>query len=287
MIQVQCKTKKIGNFGMQNINFEIPDGYIVGLIGENGAGKTTLLHLILGLYQPDIGEIRMDGKLYHDAEKEIRQKIGTVLQERLFEEERTLQQNADFYGKYYQNYDVELFRQYSKRFGLDVNAKYKRLSKGEELKFQFAYALSHQPKWLILDEPTGNFDPEFRKEFLGLLKEFIADGQHTVILTTHLTDDLDRIADYIIYLEHGNLILCSDIESIRENYRIVSGDAYKVKLFPKEFVVHMEESEFGAKALIHHRRRFSYEGLSVVIPTIEELMYFIAKRSRDVKKSME
>lgn len=277
-VEVLNITKYMDGFYLKEMSMELPKGYIMGLIGANGSGKTTLLHLLLGLYKPTKGNVAIGGKTYDTNEKDIREEIGTVLQERLFEDYRTLQENADYYGKYYKNYDAKLFAEYLERFELDANRKYKGLSKGEELKFQFAFALSHKPKLLLLDEPTGNFDMEFREEFFSVLKTFIADGEHSVILATHLTEDLDRMADYITYLENGKMLFSLDIEEMKERYRIVSGDAYKLKLLPAESVIHMEAGEYGSKALVRHRRRFAYEGLQVNYPTIEELMYYITKR---------
>ena len=278
MLQVANVSKKLGTFQLQDMNFELPAGYIMGLIGPNGSGKTTLLHLLMGLYKADAGEITILGKHYEQDEHAIHEEIGVVLQERLFEDYRTLQENADYYGKYYVNYEAEQMKTYLEAFGLNPNRKYKGLSKGEELKFQFAFALAHKPKLLLLDEPTGNFDPEFREEFLKELKKFIADGEHSIILATHLTEDLDQLADYIVYLEKGEQLLAMDIETLHDTFRMVAGDIYKIRTLPEESVIHMEAGAYGAKALVRHRRRFTYTGLTVTKPTIEELMYFITKR---------
>lgn len=278
MLQVANVGKKLGTFQLQNMNIELPAGYIMGLIGPNGSGKTTLLHLLMGLYKADEGVISIFGKQYEKDEHAIHEEIGVVLQERLFEDYRTLQENADYYGKYYANYETEQMKAYLESFELDPNRKYKGLSKGEELKFQFAFALAHKPKLLLLDEPTGNFDPEFREEFLKELKNFIADGEHSIILATHLTEDLDQLADYIVYLEKGEQLLAMDIETLHDTFRMVAGDAYKIRTLPQESVIHIEDGTYGAKALIRHRRRFTYTGLTVNKPTIEELMYFITKR---------
>lgn len=284
VIRFSDVTKSFSNFSLKNINLTLPKGYIHGLIGPNGAGKTTLLHLILGLYEPSKGETEVLGKNYLTQEKQIKEELGAVLQERLFEDYMTLKENAAFYGKYYANYDENYFLQLIERFELRPEQKYKNLSKGEELKFQFAFTLAHKPKLLILDEPTGNFDPDFREEFLALLKEFVADGEKSVILATHLTQDLDRMADYIIYLEKGNLLLAMDIEELRDTYRIVAGEEYKVNLLPKEAIIYKERGAYGTKALVHHKRRYNYDtSLTVVPPTIEELMYFITKRKNGVE----
>ena len=135
--------------------------------------------------------------------------------------------------------------------------------------------------------PTANFDPEFREQFFEILREYMSDGTKSVILATHLTEDLDRLADYLIYLEDGKQIFAGDIESFREDYRIVSGEAYKIRLLPKERIVHIEENTYGAKALVKHRRHKEYDKeLQVTYPTIEEFMYYFSKQRR-VRKEIE
>lgn len=281
LIELREVSKHLGDFHLNNISLELPEGYIMGLIGPNGAGKTTLLHLILGLYRPEKGEILIDGMSYAKSEREIHEQIGTVLLEELFDAGMTLRENSDYYGSYYKNYDEHALENYLERFSLEPQRKYRALSKGEELKFQLAFALSHAPRLLVLDEPAGSFDPEFRAEFFKVLKEFIADGTKSVIISTHLTEDLDRMADYITYLEKGKCLMSTDIESLRESYRLVTGETYKLKLIPEENIIYMEEGEYGSRALVRHRQRYVYDKEVVaVIPTIEELMYFMTKRRR-------
>ncbi len=281
LIELKEVNKRLGAFSLQEISLQLPEGYIMGLVGPNGAGKTSLLHLLLGLYQPDSGEIIIDGKHYEDSEAEIHELIGTALLEDLFDDALTLWQNAEEYGSYYKHYDAELLKQYLDRFQLERKRRFGELSKGEKLKFQFAFALAHDAKLLVLDEPTGNFDPTFREEFFAVLREFIADGQRSVILSTHLTEDLDRMADYILYLEKGKVLFHGDIETLHDTYRVVIGEKYKIKLLRQEDVIHMEEGQFGTRALIRHHKRNLYDAsLTVTIPTIEELMYFMTKRGQ-------
>lgn len=283
MIKIKGVSKKLENFELKNVNIELPEGYIMGLIGPNGSGKTTLINLILGLYKAEKGEISVFEKNYEEDEKAIHEEIGYVLQERLFEGHLTLEENGNHYGKYYKKYKTERFLELLKQFSLDSKQRYKKLSKGQELKFQFAFAMSHEPKLLILDEPTGNFDPDFRKQFLNMLKDFIADGKHSVLLATHITDDLDRMADYITYLENGKQLFSMDIESIHDTYRLVTGEAYKLRLLPKEDVIYMEEGVYTAKALIKYYARRPYDKeITLTIPTTEEIMYFITKRQKGV-----
>lgn len=280
-IEMQNVKKKLGKFVLQDVSFEIPEGYICGLVGPNGSGKTTLLHLLLGLYQPQEGTVLLDGKSYEEAEEEILNRIGTVLTEELFDRSLTLLQNGREYGRFYRDYEENVLRGYLQRFGLEENRLYRKLSRGEKLKFQFAFALSHNAGLLILDEPTGNFDPEFRQEFFKVLKEFIADGTRSVVLASHLTEDLDKVADYLLYMEKGKVLMNSDMETLRDSYRLVTGEAYKIRLLPEERVIHTEEGKYGTRALVKHTRRSLYDGsLTVAVPNIEELMYFMTKRGK-------
>lgn len=284
MIKLNKVEKLLGNFRLKNITLDIPTGYIIGLIGANGCGKTSLLHIMMGLYQPNEGEVELMGLNYKEQEDQIHDMLGVVLQERLYEDHMTLLENASYFGRFYSKYDEPYFLQLLETYELDPKKKYKYLSKGEELKFQFAFALAHRPKLLLLDEPTGNFDPEFRDDFLKELKEFIADGEHTVILATHLTDDLDRIADYLVYMEKGAILLATDIEDIRSRYRIVAGEDYRMKLIPEQRVIHMEKGDFSTKALVRYRKIDEYDKSYIVSePTIEEFMYYVTKRKKGVE----
>ncbi len=281
VIEVKQMSKRLGMFKLGEMDFELPMGYIIGLVGENGAGKTTLLHLLLGIYRPDAGQVNVLGKAYEESETEIRSQVGFVLQERLFADSDSLIASADAYGAYYENYDRELFLAYLEKFGLDAKKKYKKLSKGEELKFQFAFAMAHDPKLLILDEATGNFDPKFRETFLSMLKDFIKDGDRSVILATHLTQELEQIADYILYIEQGKLLMNYDIETLRSRFRVAVGETYKLRLLPRDKVICMEEGKLTSRALIRYRRHYDYDReLTLAVPSIEQLMYFVTKRER-------
>lgn len=282
MIQLEQVSKRLGAFQLQDISFSLPAGYICGLAGRNGTGKTTLLHLLAGLYQPDSGQVEIFGSRYDTQEKQIHDGLGVVLNEDLMEKHWNLEKNGDYFGKYYSGYQKERLMAYLTRLGLEKSRKFGRLSKGEKLKYQFAFALSCNPKLLLLDEPTANFDVEFRRDFLKLLQEFIADGQKSVVLATHLMEDIDRLADYLIYLEDGRSIFAGQMEDFREQYRIVSGEAYKIKLLDKEDIIAMEQKKYGAKALVRHHGYQHYDAqLAVTLPGMEEFMYFFSMRSKN------
>ena len=282
MLKLNHVSKKFPNFSLQDISFELPKGYIMGLIGENGAGKTTILNHILGLYQPNSGTITIDGMTYREQEKQIKNRLGYVLTDEIFGGELTLVENANMYGKYYENYKQPIFQEYCRRFQLEETKKFKHLSKGEKLKFQFAFALSHQPKLLVLDEPTANFDPDFRKEFLQILTEFVSDGEKSVLLATHITEDLDRIADYITFLHKGKIKFSMDKETLETTYMLVSGLDYKINLINKKEIIYKEEGKYASRALVYYKKRYlENDGLTVEVPSIEDIMYYILKGEKE------
>ena len=285
MIQFDHVEKKLGNFRISDLSFSVPKGYILGLIGQNGAGKTTLLHLLMGLYHADAGQILVFGADPQKEERKVRAQIGWVLSEEVFSPVQTLEKTADRYGKYYLDYNREVFSYYCTRFGLKKERTLGKLSKGEKLKFQFAFALSHAPRLLILDEPTANFDPEFREEFFHIITDFISDGEKGIVLATHLTTDLDRIADYIAMLDNGKLVFCMEREDLEDSYRILCGEAYKLRLIPEEKVIAVENNSYGARALVRHNKHSIYDPeLSVNIPTLEEIMFFHVMKIHALKK---
>lgn len=277
MLELDQVSKRLGSFQLRNITIQIPTGYLCGLAGENGAGKTSLLHMLLGLYRPDSGTVRIDGKIYEENEKEIRQRTGIVLAEDLLHPAFSLLQNGRYYGSFYNGYEEVCFVEKLKQYHLDPREKFGHLSKGQKLKCQFAFALACHPAYLFLDEPVANFDPEFKKKFFADLCAFIGDGERTAVLSTHETEDLDRLADYLIFMKEGEAVIASDMEKFRDSYRIVSGESYKIRLLRQDAIVKLEEREFGARALVRHSRLLSYDkSLLVAYPTIADFMYFMS-----------
>lgn len=271
--------KMMDSFQLKGISASIPDGYICALAGQNGAGKTTFLNLLLGLYRQDKGTLMIDGMNYSDDEKTIHDLMGAVLVDELMNRELSLKENGLLYGGYYSRFDNDKYTGLLLEFNLQPKTRFGRLSKGEKLKCQFAFALACEPKYLVLDEPTANFDPEFRQDFLRLISDFVADGKRSVILASHLMDDLDRYADNLIYFDEGNLVYSGDVESFRDKYRIVSGEKYKINLINKDNIIHMEERKYGVKALVRHGIGTDYDkALQVTYPSFEEFMYYYSKR---------
>lgn len=275
MIDCNNVSKRFTSFSLKNITFNLPAGYICALIGENGSGKTTLINILSGLYSYD-GEVRISGRDYCNHEYDIKQDIGVVVHGDIFEAKESLISNANYFGRFYKKYSKNLLENYLERFNLNDKKKYKELSKGEKLKFALAFALAHEPRLLLLDEPGANFDIEFRKEFNSLLREFIIDGTRSVILSTHIISDVETFADYILFLKNGEQILFGDVETIREKYRMVSGEKYKIKLL-KDRIIYLEEGRISCNALVKHDKQGYDKELKVWEPGIDELMYYIGK----------
>lgn len=278
MVEVNNLTKRFRTFALNDITFHLPKGYIMGIVGANGSGKSSLLKLLLGVYGQTAGEIRIDGISLGEDTVEAKQKMGFVMAENLFTGEFSLEENGKFYGKYYTFYQHEKLLYLCEQFDLKKNKKLKRYSKGEQLKFQFAFALAHNPQVLILDEPTANFDPEFREEFRKQITSFVADGQKSVILATHNMEDLDQIADYIGFMHRGRMVFYLNREEIESRYCIAMGENYKIDQLPKEEVIYREDGMFGTKAFLWRRSWATYDKeLVLTIPGMEDIVYYLLK----------
>ena len=274
--------KKFEDFILKNITINLDAGYIMGIIGENGAGKTAFIKMLLGLYQATGGDLQLFGKSYRDHEKEIKDQIGFVLtDDDLFFENITLDENAAWYGKYYKNYNKKALKTYCKKYEINEKKKWKELSKGEKLKFQLAFAMAHDPKLLILDEPLANFDPEFREKFLHEITQFVKDGMKSVILATHQTEELDRIADYVTYIHQGEMIFSMDKEILVNRFRLIQGEDYKINNLSKQLLIYKTKKTYASTAFVVHRAIDAYEeGMSVQIPRIEDIMYYADKSGK-------
>lgn len=278
MLRIEELNRKFSEFSIKNISFEVPKGYICGLIGENGAGKSTLIKMITGLYSKDSGAVYVDGLNFDEEEARIKDMLGLVMDEMMFEENMTAESVEKLYGRFYSKFDRNLFYSYIEKFNLPKNKKLKKLSKGMKIKFQLAFALSHDAKLFLFDEPTAGLDTEFRKEFLNICTELIADGERTMLFSTHLTEDLDRVADYIAFIQDGELLFMKSKEELCERFLYVQAENYKLKLIPARAVVYMQEGEYGGSALVINTGSVKLDdGYTKRQPTVEEIMYHFVK----------
>lgn len=291
MLRVEHLDKKLSDgkstFRLQDISLYLPKGLICGLIGENGAGKTSFIKSLIGLHRLEQGNIYINGFNLAEKEAEIKDMLGLVLGECYFEQNMTLEQIGIFYGELYSKFDMNQYLKYLLAFNMNRKQKLKKLSTGMKIKVQLAFALSHNAKFFVFDEPTAGLDREFREEFLDICTNLVSDGERSILISSHITEDLDRIADYIGYIQKGSLLFFDTKENLCDNFWIVKGEHYKCKLIPKKEVVYMEEGKYSTSAMVFAGRRAHIDnGLEKYRPNIREFMYYLVKGGEENAKAV-
>jgi ABC-2 type transport system ATP-binding protein len=274
MIRVENVNKTRGKFKLEDISFELKEGYIMGLIGPNGSGKTTLIKMLLGLTKSDSGEIKIFDKDIFEDEIYIKDNIGFVFDNLNFYSHLSVKDFKKIVSKAYSKFDSNLFDSYLWRFGIHKKLYIGELSKGEEIKLMIANALSHDAKLLILDEPTAGLDPIVRKDILKLLQQEIENGKRSVIISTHITSDLDGIADYITFINKGKLIFSQDMEWIKERYRIFRGSKEELEESKLNFIS-IKETKYYTEGLFINKKGLDSDNVS--IPNLEDIMFHYVK----------
>jgi ABC-2 type transport system ATP-binding protein len=277
-IEFRQFSKRSGAFVMDNLNFHVERGYITGLIGPNGAGKTTLIRAAMNLILPDKGEVLVFGQSYRDREREIKRRIGFVYDEDFFYNHLTVREMKTIAASFYPTWNEKAFRTYLGEFGLPERRKIRDLSKGMKTKFALAIALAHEPDLLIMDEPTSGLDPVFRREILAILSDYIADGNRSVLFSTHISTDLERIADYIVYIRDGKLRFCGSKEELLDSYVLVKGPSAVLQSGKLE-LLGVRQSPLGFEGLMANP---DFSGRSLPIPeeaiveqpTLDDILYF-------------
>lgn len=215
-LEIQNLNKYYESFKLDNVSFSVDSNTICGFIGINGAGKTTTIKTMLGISKPDSGTIDIFGKKFTGKEKDIKNNIGIVFDSSAFYEELSIKEMKYIISKAYKEWNDETFHCYLERFKLDRNKKIANLSKGMKMKLSLAYALSHNAKFLIMDEPTSGLDPLIRKEVLDILSEYKSSGENSVFFSTHITSDLDKIADQLIMIHNGKIVFSMSKKAFTE-----------------------------------------------------------------------
>lgn len=276
IIEVKKLSKSYDNFQLKDVNFLVPMGSIVGLVGQNGAGKTTLIKLILEIIHKDHGEIMLwNGKALDAAKKDI----GVVLDDSFFPELLRINDVRRIMRQVYSEWDDTLFSQYLEKFQLVNNQVLKELSKGMKKKLEIITALAHHPKLLILDEPTSGLDPIVRNEILDLFLEFIEDGEHSILFSSHITSDLETVADYICFIHEGSFIFEEPTETILSEYGIVRcGNEDEIVIDSADIICICRE-KYQTSILVKNRSRVAKKLKNVVVDkaTIEEVMLMYVK----------
>lgn len=235
VLEVQDLCKRYEDFTLADVSFSLPRGYIMGLIGPNGAGKTTTLKLILGLLRRDGGSIRAFGLDPAREGARIRSRIGFVHDEPSFYGHLTLAQNAALVARFYSTWDPDSFRRRIDAFELPLRKRFADLSHGTKTKFALALALSHRAEFVLMDEPTSGLDPVFRRDLLDTLTDLLQDARASILFSTHITSDLERIADYITLIQNGRLVFSAAKDDILEKWALVRGGPELLERLPPDF----------------------------------------------------
>lgn len=279
-IEIKNLTKTYDNsFTLGSINLNIPSGEIVGLIGENGAGKTTLIKSILNIIKKDSGTIKIFNKDCNKYETLIKEDIGVVLDDMFFPEILSVTDINSIMKDTYKNWDTSLFFHYIEDFKIDKDKKINKLSKGMRKKLEIATSLAHHPKLLILDEPTSGLDPVVRNEVLDVFLKFLSDDEHTILLSTHITSDLEHIADRIVFIDKGAIILDEARDDIMDEYGILKCSIDEFSKISKEDIVSYKKNKYDYNVLIKDKVKMKKKYKNFIIDkiTIEDLMILMIK----------
>ena len=273
-IEVKGLSKKYNTFSLHNINLVVPKGYIVGLIGENGAGKSTTIKSILNLIQKDSGSIQIFNQDHAKHEKELKQDIGVVFDESHFPEQLTAKDLNLIMKNIYRKWDTPLYMNYLHQFNIPQKKIIKEFSRGMKTKLSLAVALAHHPKLLILDEPTSGLDPIVRNEILDIFLDFIQDEEHSILMSSHITTDLEKVADYIIFLHQGKIIFSDAKDDLLTDYAIIKCNEKDFHLIEPVDIIKYKKSAYQYEVLIKNKKQLTrkYPNLIIDAASIEDLM---------------
>ena len=279
ILEVKNLNKKYKDFQLKNVNLSLPKGMIMGLIGENGAGKTTTIKLILNIINTDSGEIKIFGLDNKKEEKKIKQDIGVVLDDSFLSEYLNPIDINKIMKNFYQNWDEKLYFKYIEEFKLPKNKISKDYSSGMKMKLKIAVALSHHPKLLILDEPTSGLDPVARNEILDIFQDFIQDEEHAILVSSHITSDLEHIADYITFINNGEIVLTKTKDELLDRYGIVKCSEQEFKKINKADYLKYKKNRYEYEILVENKNEFKrkYDIQIIDKPTIEDIMLIYIK----------
>ena len=279
LLEVSHLTKDYGSFKLDDVSFTLPGGTILGLIGENGAGKSTTIKCILNLIRRDGGDITVFGLDNLEQERAVKARIGVVLDESTFHDSLTASQVGKILSRLYPSWDGALYQSYLEKFGLAGKKQVKAFSKGMKMKLSIAAAFSTRPQLLILDEATSGLDPVVRDEILDELLSFISDEEHAVLMSSHITSDLEKAADYIVYLHKGRVAVSGAKDELLDSYgKLVCSRSELAEVDPA-LLVGTRVGQFGCEALVRDRHVFARRcpGLTVDPVTLEDIMVFTVK----------
>ena len=279
VIEIRNLNKRYKDFWLKNISLSVPAGSVMGLIGENGAGKSTLIESILNMTECEYEEMMVFGKDIREYEKEIKEDIAVIFDNTHY----NLNFSPGFIGKMlekvYQRWDMNLYYEYLEQFGIPKKKKLKEFSRGMKMKLEFAIAFSHDAKLLILDEATSGLDPVFRDEMLEILRAYTEEENHTILISSHITSDLDKIADYIAYIHDGELLFVKNYDEVHENYGILNCNRELLEALDPDDVIAYRKETYSYKVMVKNRFEIqtNIKDLEIERASIEDVMLYYAK----------
>jgi ABC-2 type transport system ATP-binding protein len=277
-LELRDVTKKYDGFTLNKINLTLPTGSIMGFVGENGAGKSTTIKLILELIRKDSGSIQLFQKDYQNISLDHKEDIGVVMDDSCFPEVLTATQIGKLSSRLYKHWDNDLYLSYLERFHLPEKKEIKDYSKGMKMKLNIACALSHNAKLLILDEATSGLDPIIRDEILDIFLEFIQDESHSILMSSHITSDLEKICDYITLIHKGNIVFTKTKDDLLDTYGVLKCSEADMRSLPSKAVVCYRKNQFGVEVLVYKQL---LTGRFMIDPaTIEDIMLFYIRGTK-------
>lgn len=277
-LEIKNLTKSYPGFTLDNLTLTLPEGCIMGLIGENGAGKSTTIKLILNMIRKDSGTIAVLGHGSEEPIELVKEDIGVVTDEAGIPECLTAVQVGKIMKHTFRNWDEAEYARLIKKLGLPDKKPFGEFSRGMKMKLAIAAAMSHNSRLLILDEATSGLDPVVRDEVVEMFIDFTRDEKHSILISSHIVSDLEKLCDYVAFLHRGKLLLCEEKDRLLEEYGLIHCTAEELKQLPAEAVRYKKENPYGAEAMV--RRNLVPDGISVSPVSIEELFVFMAKEVR-------
>lgn len=278
-LEIHELTKKYEDFTLDHISFQVPSGSIVGLIGENGAGKTSTINAVLGLIKKDSGEIEILGENADNLSSPVKEEIGVVFDGSNFSEELTPVKLNKVLREVYSSWDQALFSKLLDQMEVPLSKKIKTFSKGMKMKLSIAVALAHHPKLLILDEATSGLDPVMRDDILDIFLDFVQDEEHSILVSSHITSDLEKVADYIVFIHKGKIIFSKSKDELLENYGIIKCGREQFEALDEEDQITYRRLDYEWQVLTADRNRAQkkYPKALVIPATINEIMLLYVK----------
>lgn len=279
ILEVRNLTKKYADFTLDNLSLSLPKGAILGLVGENGAGKSTTIKAILGLIQKDGGSVTFWGQELSESTKQLKEDIGVVFDSPSFYRTLTPARIGRISQAAYSQWDDALYHRYLKQFSLPPDKEFKDFSKGMKVKLCIAAALSHHSKLLILDEATSGLDPVMRDDILDVFLDFVQDEEHSILMSSHITTDLEKVADYIACIHQGRLLFCKPKDELRYQYGIVRCGAAAFDALDKTDVLAWRKCDYQWEALVpdKEKARRCYKDIVVDDATIDDILLLYVK----------